>query len=465
MSEAPPAAMEPTGTLDVRRLIDDRPVSRFQVGVAVLCAAIVFLDGYDALIMSYVAPALRAQFHIERAALGPVLSFGLVGMLVGALVLGPVADRIGRRPVLLLCPLIFGAGSLLAANSSSVTELLVFRLVTGFGMGGAMPNAIALTAEYMPQRTRAFAVTAMFCGFSLGSAAVGWVAAPVIPSLGWPWVFRIGGILPIAITAVAFAWLPESVRFLVRRDAGDRRARGYVARIAPELQGAVGAAKLTSEEDPRDATRPLPINEEHRGGFPVVQLFTGGRRWVTLLLWVMFFANLLDLYFVNSWMALIMKDVGISETRAITITTLFQVGGTAGAMVIGKLFDRHLSFKLSFRVLALSYLTAAIFVFLIGESGTSTVWLIVTVFMSGLGVIGAQNGANAMAAEVYPTAARSTGVGWALGIGRIGSILGPNLGALLVGTTPRLFLYAAVPLMIAATAAVVASVVHKGRPS
>jgi AAHS family 4-hydroxybenzoate transporter-like MFS transporter len=448
MSEAPPAAREPAGTLDVRRLIDERPLSGFQVGVAVLCAAIVFLDGFDALIMGYVAPALRAQFHIKQPVLGPVLSAGLFGMLIGALVFGPLADRIGRRPVLLICPLIFGLGSLLTAQSDSVTELLVFRLVTGFGMGGAMPNAIVLTAEFMPKRSRATVVTTMFCGFSLGSAAVGWVAAAVLPRYGWQAVFVIGGILPCLITAVSFGLLSESIRFLLRWRPGDPRARRYLARIAPDLPDAALRGTLT-------------LDEEARGGFPVVQLFAGRRRWVTTLLWVMFFANLLDLYFVNSWMPTIMKDVGLPEGRAILITTLFQVGGTVGAFAIGRLFDR----KLSFRILALGYLTAAICVFLIGESGSSTVWLILTVFMSGLGVIGAQNGANAMAAEVYPTESRATGVGWALGVGRIGSILGPNLGAILVGTTPRLFVYAAVPLMVAATAALVASVVHKERRS
>jgi AAHS family 4-hydroxybenzoate transporter-like MFS transporter len=448
MAEAPPAppdSPDAAQLLDVRQLIDNRSISRFQIGVAVLCSAIVFLDGYDALIMGYVAPKLSAALHISRPALGPVLSAGLLGMMVGALVFGPLADRFGRRPVLLVCPLIFGVGSLLAASADSVNELLVFRLVTGLGMGGAMPNAIALTAEYMPKRARATAVTTMFCGFSLGSAAVGWAAAAIIPSLGWPWVFRIGGILPLIIAAVAFVFLPESIRFLLRRRPGDPRARRYVSKIAPDAP-------------PRELTI---VEEEPPGRFPVVQLFTAGRHWLTPLLWFMFFANLLDLYFVNSWMPTIMKDVGIPEGRAILITTLFQIGGTVGAIVIGRFLDRNLSFRL----LALAYLTAAVFVFLIGESGTSTLWLIVTVFASGLGVIGAQNCANALAAETYPTAARSTGVGWALGIGRIGSILGPNLGAMLVGKTPRLFLLAAIPLVLASLAAFVAATQARNRSS
>ncbi|HEU4734107.1 MAG TPA: MFS transporter [Kofleriaceae bacterium] len=428
-----PDASQALPTLDVRRWIDDRPVGGFQLATVVTCAAIVFLDGFDAQVMGYVAPALRVDLHVERAALGPALSSGLFGMLIGALVFGPVADRYGRRPVLIACPLIFGLGSLLTATADSMTALVMFRLLTGLGMGGAMPNTIALTAEYMPRRVRASAVMTMFCGFSIGAAAVGWVAAALIPGHGWRSVFVVGGIVPCVLVA-ASAWrLPESIRFLLRRPGGEERARAHLARIAPAA--------------PRDGR--LVFAEEDGRGFVVGQLFAAGRRWLTPLLWAMFFLNLLDLYFVNSWLPTVMHDVGISERRAILITTLFQVGGTVGAVVLGKLLDR----QPSFRMLAVTYLAGALCVFLIGESGTSSGWLVATVFASGFGVIGAQTSANALAAEVYPTTVRSTGVGWALGIGRLGSILGPYLGASLVGNTSRLFMMAAVPLLVASLAA------------
>jgi AAHS family 4-hydroxybenzoate transporter-like MFS transporter len=458
-AESAPPESRATGAVDVRQLIDERPLGGFQRGIIALCGAIVLLDGFDAQVMGYVAPAVRKQLDIEPAVYGSVVvAAGLFGMMIGALAFGPIADRIGRRPVLLICPVIFGIGSLLTATADSLSAMTVFRLLTGLGMGGAMPNAIALTAEFMPQRSRATAVTVMFCGFSIGAAVVGWVAAAVIPRWGWPAVFVIGGVLPIAITAVSLAFLPESIRFLLRRRAGDPRAARYLAKIAP---GAPAGELILTDEGAR-------------GGNVVKQLFVAGRQWITVLLWVMFFTNLLDLYFVNAWMPTIIKATGIPDTRAILITTLFQVGGTVGAYTVGRLIDRHHSFRL----LAAFYLGAAVCVFLIGESGTSQALLVITVFASGLGVIGAQNAANAMAAEVYPTESRSTGVGWALGIGRIGSILGPALGGILVGTVtapgsgpavalashaPRLFVYAAVPLMLAATAALVAAVLRRDR--
>jgi AAHS family 4-hydroxybenzoate transporter-like MFS transporter len=435
--------MQP-GALEVGKLIDERPISRFQVLIAVVCGAIVLLDGFDAQVIGYVVPALKTSLHLDQTALGHVASAGLAGMLVGALVFGPLADVLGRRPVLIVCPLIFGVGALLTTTASSESSLIAFRLLTGFGMGGAMPNTIALTAEYMPKRIRASAVMIMFCGFSIGAAVVGWAAAVLIPRFGWQAVFVVGGVLPLVITAFVVAFLPESIRFLLRKPGGEQRAATYLSRIAPDV--------------PRTA-RLVLAEERSPGGNLVTQLFVDGRYRVTLLLWVMFFANLLDLYFIASWLPTIIKGTGIPEGRAILISTLLQVGGLVGAVVLGKVLDR----RLSFRLLALVYVAAAACVFLIGESGTSSAWLIVTVFAAGFGVIGAQFGANAIAAEVYPTAYRSTGVGWAFGVGRIGSIIGPTLGAALVGvgTTPRLFALAAVPPLVAAVAAFVAGAVYR----
>ena len=378
-------------------------VSGRQLLTAVMCGLIVFVDGYDAQAMGYVAPALSAALHIPRSVLGPVISSGLVGMMFGAIVSGSLADRIGRRPVLIACALVFGVGSLLTATAESIQSMVIFRALTGLGMGGAMPNAIALTSETMPHRLRGTAVTTMICGFSLGAAVGGFVAASIIPSYGWQSVFVLGGSAPIAIAIAAFRWLPDSKR--------------------------AAAA-----------------------GSSVAQLFTDGRGVATLLIWVIYFANLLNLYFLNSWLPTIMNDAGIPVATAIRLTALFQVGGIGGAIVLGFILDRVFSFW----VLAACYLWAAIAVFLIGASGASPMLLGVAIASAGLGIIGGQNGGHAVTADFYPPAIRSTGVGWALGIGRIGSITGPVLGGLLLaqGTAVhQVFWAAAIPALIATMAA------------
>ena len=429
--------------VDIAQVIDEQPFSRYQLLIAVMCGALVFMDGFDAQAMGFVAPALTAQLKITRAALGPVISIGLFGMMIGALVGGPLADRFGRKPVLVACSITFGLCSLLTATATSLQSLALFRFLTGLGLGGAMPNSIALTSEYMPKRLRATAVTVMFSGFSLGAAVGGFVAAALIRQYGWQSVFIVGGIVPIIIGVVALAVLPESIRFLVLKGGSRERVNRYLSKIAP----AVNAQTLTVAPEPAS------------GAFVVKQLFMDGRGPVTALLWVMFFMNLLNLYFLNSWLPTVMNDIGIRVETAILITTLFQIGGAVGAILLGRLIDR----RASFRILAWTYLAAAACIFLIGQAGATIGLLVMAVSAAGFCVVGGQTGSNAMTAEFYPTAMRSTGLGWALGIGRIGSIVGPTLGGYILSTggqTRQVFWFAAIPALVATVAAFSAAYVQ-----
>ncbi|HXI29796.1 MAG TPA: MFS transporter [Vicinamibacterales bacterium] len=423
--------------LDVRRFLDQQPVSRFQLRVAALCAALVFMDGFDAQVMGFVAPALSGDLHIPRVALGTVISSGVFGMMIGALSFGPLADRWGRKPVLVACAATFAVGALLTAGAASVQQLTACRVFTGLGLGGAMPNAIALTSEYMPARSRNAAVMTMFCGFSLGSACAGWVAAACIGRFGWRSVFLIGGSIPILLALLAIAVLPESIRFLVLKGGQQTRIAGYLSRIAP---GAARPDEVVAGED------------APRSGSPAIgQLFAGGRAGVTLLLWTMFFMNLLNLWFLNNWLPTIMHDAGMSIETASLITSLFQLGGLIGSLTLAGLWGRNLAFG----PLAAIYASAALCILLVGEAGASIPLLVPGVFAAGISVIGGQTASNALAADFYPTAIRATGVGWALGIGRVGSMLGPILGGILLsyGDTRRVFWAAAVPAVIAACAA------------
>jgi AAHS family 4-hydroxybenzoate transporter-like MFS transporter len=430
--------------ISVRTFIDSQPITSYQWMVTAMCGLIVFVDGFDAQAVGFVAPALTAELHVTRAVLGTVLSSGLTGMMIGALLFGPTADRIGRKPVLILSTLIFGVGSLLTATASTIEGLSAFRFVTGLGMGGAMPNAIALTSEFMPSRFRATAVTAMMCGFSLGAAVGGFVAASLIPGFGWQGVFVAGGAVPLVIAPMAMVLLPESIRFLLGRPGGRERADQYLARIAPAANHASVVA------DP-DATV---------SGFVVARLFGDGRAAVTLLIWVLYFTNLLVLYFLNSWLPTIMSDSGIRLETSIRVTAMFQVGGCIGAIFLGRMLD----YRRTFLIVGACFVWAAAWIVVTAEAGTSVPLLITAMLATGVGVIGGQNASHALSSEFYPTAIRATGVGWALGIGRIGSIVGPLIGGYLLtraGGARQVLWAACIPALIAAGAAVAIAVVHK----
>src|SRR5438270_11082271 len=233
--------------VDVTNLIDEQRISRFQIMVAGLCAAVVFMDGFDAQAIGYVAPGLSAAWKLQKGALGPVFGAGLFGLMLGALIFGPVADRIGRKPVIIASVLWFGICTLLTVTADSLNTLLVWRLLTGLGLGGAMPNAIALTSEYSPQRSRATMVMFMFIGFSMGSAIGGLIAAQFISKYGWTAVFWLGGLVPIALAPGFYFILPESIRLLALRGREDQRIRSLTRRPNPGLR--LGGAHFVISEE------------------------------------------------------------------------------------------------------------------------------------------------------------------------------------------------------------------------
>jgi AAHS family 4-hydroxybenzoate transporter-like MFS transporter len=401
-------------TVNITTLIDRRPVGGFQYLVAALCAITVFLDGYDTQSIAFVAPSIAQELHLTRPELGPLFVASLVGLLIGALSFGVVADKFGRRTVIIVCTAVFGVLTLVATTSTSLQELLIWRFLAGLGLGGAMPNGIALTAEYAPLRRRATIVMVMFTGFSLGAAFGGAVAASMIPIYGWRAVWYVGGILPLLLVPIQLIWLPESIRFLVVTDAEGSRIGKLLQRIDRAFRPSSGMR--------------YDVDEAHAHGVPVAHLFRQGRTFGTIMLWIMFFTNLLSIFFLQNWIPTMAHDVGIDVRTAVIIGTLFQVGGVLGSLLIGWPIDKIGAY----RVIPVLFFCGILFVALIGVSNGSAAALMALTCGAGFCIVGGQNSANALAAIFYPTSMRSTGVGWALGIGRFGAILGPLIAGFLL---------------------------------
>jgi AAHS family 4-hydroxybenzoate transporter-like MFS transporter len=423
--------------VDVADFIDREPVGGFQIRLLLSCAAVLVLDGFDTTSIGFVAPVLAKEWGLTKGALGPVFSAGLFGLMIGALVFGPLADRIGRRKIIIFSTLAFGIGALATAFVQDVNSLLAIRFLTGLGLGGAMPNTIAMTSEFSPRRRRATMVMIMFCGFSAGAALGGLLAAALIPQFGWRSVFVVGGVAPLLLVPILALRLPESVRFLALTGRANARVADLLGLISPRAIFPPAAQFV--------------VNEPGLAGIPVLHLFRDGRTLVTLLLWVVFFMSLLDLYFLTNWLPTVLNDLGASVSAAAVIGSMLQVGGVVGALALGSVIDRF-----SFRALALVYFIAIFAVGAIGRLGHSTALVAIAIFVAGFCMVGGQIAANALAAGFYPTSIRATGVGWALGIGRVGSIIGPLVGGALLTmkwSAGAVFLAAAVAALCAALAA------------
>jgi MFS transporter, AAHS family, 4-hydroxybenzoate transporter len=428
--------------IDIVEFIDRQPIGGFQIKLLLMCAAVLFLDGFDTQAIGYVAPALAKEWGLTtRGALGPVFSAGLFGLMIGALVFGPLADRVGRKKIIIFSTVAFGLGALATVLAHDITTLLVIRFLTGLGLGGAMPNTVAMTSEYSPHRRRATMVMIMFCGFSIGAALGGLLAADLIPRYGWRSVFLVGGIAPLIMAPILLWRLPESVRFLVASGHPSGRVAELLKLISPSTVFAPGAQFL--------------VQESRLDGVPVLHLFREHRTAVTLLLWVVFFMSLLDIYFLANWLPTVLNDLGASVSTAVLIGSMLQVGGVVGTFALGSVIDRF-----SFKALALVYLGAVFAVGAIGQLGHAAIPVSMAIFAAGFCVVGGQIAANALTAGYYPTSVRATGVGWALGIGRVGSIIGPLVAGILIDrkwSTGALFMAAAAAAACAALASLLLS--------
>ncbi|NMM25766.1 MAG: MFS transporter [Glaciimonas sp.] len=422
-------------TIDIPALIDNNKIGRFQIGMLILCGLCVIMDGFDVQAMGYVAPAIIQDWHVSKANLGPVFGAGLLGMLVGSLLFSMTADKIGRRPVLVGATLFFAICMLATPLASSIEQLQLIRFITGLGLGAVMPNAMALAGEYSPLRKKVTLMMLVSCGFTIGAVIGGLLSAALIPNFGWQSVFYVGGTIPLIIGIFMFFFLPESMQFLVLRRKNLDKVAQWLKHIDPTV---------TIESNTH-----YVVHEKAHKGAPVLQLFQDGRAKMTILLWGINFMNLLNLYFLSNWLPTIAKEAGLSTTNAVLAGTALQLGGTIGTLVMGQLIDRS-SFR---RVLLPCFMVAGISIALIGRPDVSLAFLFVTIFVTGFCIVGGQPAVNALAASYYPTTLRSTGIGWSLGVGRIGSIIGPVLGGELIRLNwpnSTIFIAVAIPAVVSA---------------
>jgi AAHS family 4-hydroxybenzoate transporter-like MFS transporter len=427
-------------------VLDHSRVGPLQIRVFVLCTLALVMDGFDVQALGYAAPALRRELGLDPAALGTVFSAANFGVLLGSIGFSVLGDRIGRRPVLVWMTLFFGVLTLLTAQAQTVTQLFWLRLVGGIGLGSIMPNATALVGEFSPANRR---VTLMMCitvGFTAGAAIGGFIAAALIPVFGWRSVFYFGGAIPLAVGALMAALLPESIQFLVVRRRHLDTVGRWLQAIDPRLPIGVHTEYIAPERT--------------RGGAPFVHLFTEGRSTATILLWVANFMNLLNLYALSNWLATVVDGMGYDTRTAVLVSTTLQVGGVAGAFGLAWLISRR-GFKTP---LTAGFALATAAIFAIGQPGVPLVLLVALIFVAGWCVVGGQGGLNALEATIYPTDLRSTGIGWALGVGRAGAIVGPYVGGVLMAshwTPPQLFMAAALPALISTLAMAALRIVNQ----
>lgn len=408
--------------VDVDAILDATRFRGLPLTVMLCVAVTLALDGFDIQAIGFVAPALKAEFQVERSALAPVLAASLLGMALGGLGVGPIGDRWGRRKAVLISTALFGVGMLLASTAATLDALTFWRLLTGIGLGGAMPNATALMVEFTPPQWRSQAVAAAIVGVPVGGMFGAALAAEVIPAFGWRALFVIGGALPLVWLGVMYFKLPESPRYLATRRDESHRLAAVLNRLEQD-------SRYTSQD--RFILDSLPMGENAGG---IRALFARGLVKDTVACWVIFTTNIFAVYAYFNWAPVVLTSLGLEQAAAVRESVVFNLAGVAGALVLSWLIPRFgsrrpLAWCALVAVLSLAYLGWLAHAQAVDSlTRPSLPMLTIGIAMAGFTIIAVQIGMFAVVAQVYPTECRSSGVGWAIGIGRLGGILSSFAG-------------------------------------
>ena len=411
--------------------LENQRIGGLQLRVAALCTLVQICDGYDINSVAWAVPSLIKAWHLPPPLFTAAFLWSSIGILVGALSAGPIGDRFGRRPLLLASLTIFGLASLLSATADSIATLSLWRFFTGMGIGGGFSGAAALTGDYAPHRLRATMIMATFTGAPLGGFLGGQIVAVLLAHYDWPVIFILGGAFPLVLVLALALWLPESPRFLARKQnlSPSQAALLHRLDIAPTQDHAVDVAS----------------------GNPVRLLFSEGYALQTVLLWIIFFCSLMNLFLFAYWMPTVFNLIGMSPPQAVFASSLRDCGAIFAVLYLGLAIDR-IGPESS---LALHYAVGAVFIAVIALVALPYALLLAMSFLAGMTIIGSQTGANATCGKLYPARMRTSGLGWALGIGRLGGIAAPLLGGYLlaIGLKPmHIFLSACLFALIAAAA-------------
>jgi len=424
--------MTDTAVSAVETALENQRIGSLQIRVAILCTLIQICDGYDINSVAWAVPKLIDAWHLPPPVFTSAFLWSSVGILVGALSAGPLGDRVGRKPLLIVSLIVFGVASIASAFAPSVLFLAATRFFTGLGIGGAFPGAASLAGDYAPHRRRALLIMLSFTGAPLGGFVGGQIVALwLLPQFGWPSIFIAGGLFPLILVPALLIWLPESPRFLAHKANPSAREAALLRRL--DIEPGQGHYVDVAQ------------------GNPVGMLFSRGYALQTVLMWIIFFCSLLNLFLFGYWMPTVFKLIGYTPAQAVFASSLRDCGAIFAVVYLGFLIDR----VGPERSLALHYAVGAVFIAMIALVALPYALMLVFTFLAGMTIIGSQTGANATCGKLYPARMRTSGLGWALGIGRLGGIAAPLLGGYLLslGLPPtQIFLSACGFALIAALA-------------